>query len=800
MHVKRDGTWARMTRGDLPSGSVTFLFTDVEGSTRLLHELGEEFYSSALIEHRAKLREVFARRGGVEVDTQGDAFFYVFPDAVAAVAGADDAQSSLQGTAVQVRMGLHTGPAMRTEEGYVGREVHRAARIAAAGHGGQILLSHETRRLIDADVLDLGDHRLKDFAEPTRLFQLGSRRFPPLNTIANTNLRRPASTFVGRAHEVQAVLALLNGGVRLLTLTGAGGSGKSRLAMEVAAALIERTTGGVFWVALSDVRDPALVIPTIAQALGARGGLEDRIADRDLLLVLDNLEQVIEAAAEIIALIERCPRLVVVATSRELLRVRGEVEYPVPPLAEQDAVQLFCQRAGEQPSATIAELCRRLDNLPLAVELAAAATSVLSASEIVDRLGRRLDLLKGGRDLDRRQRSLRATIAWSHELLSPEEKALFAQLAVFAGDWSLAAAEAVCLAELGTLQSLVEKNLVRRLGDRFGMLQMIRQYAEEQLDRAGDVDVLLSKLASYLIESVRAEGPPQFLGRQPSAFACFEREHTNVRRVMEWALQQRRHDVSLELIGTLFMFWTSQGHLTEAIQWAKKGLQVRGEAGEDLWTRALVGISQICRDAGDLSTSLQLKQELLDRYARQEIADPLLLPALFVNLAESAMKDGEFERAHELAEESLRLRVARGLSPARALLSLGELSLLSGDLVEAERLLQQAASGLADIQDEVNGLSALERLGEVAYRCGDHDLAARRFQEAMQRCHRIGQKPLAGECLLGLAVVLEAEGDVGRAARLWGQDRRCSDRLAQSPEERGMASHSPSTFSPKALR
>jgi tetratricopeptide (TPR) repeat protein len=269
---------------------------------------------------------------------------------------------------------------------------------------------------------------------------------------------------------------------------------------------------------------------------------------------------------------------------------------------------------------------------------------------------------------------------------------------------------------------------------------------------------------------------------------------------MEWALQQRRHDVSLELIGTLFMFWTSQGHLTEAIQWAKKGLQVRGEAGEDLWTRALVGISQICRDAGDLSTSLQLKQELLDRYARQEIADPLLLPALFVNLAESAMKDGEFERAHELAEESLRLRVARGLSPARALLSLGELSLLSGDLVEAERLLQQAASGLADIQDEVNGLSALERLGEVAYRCGDHDLAARRFQEAMQRCHRIGQKPLAGECLLGLAVVLEAEGDVGRAARLWGQDRRCSDRLAQSPEERGMASHSPSTFSPKALR
>jgi predicted ATPase/class 3 adenylate cyclase len=758
----------RMMRGDLPAGSVTFLFTDVEGSTRLLHELGEELYSRALVEHRVTLRDIFVRRGGVEVDTQGDACFYAFPDAVAAIAAADEAQSALQGAPVQVRMGLHTGPAMRTDDGYVGREVHRAARIAAAGHGGQVLLSHETRRLVDADVLDLGDHRLKDFAEATWLFQLGSRRFPPLNTISNTNLRRPVSTFVGRAHDVEAVLALLNGGVRLLTLTGPGGSGKTRLATEAAAELIGKLSGGVFWVSLSTVRDPALVIPSIAQSLGARGELEERIGDRELLLVLDNLEQVVEAAAEITAVIERCPRLVIVATSRELLRVRGEVEYPVLPLAEQDAVQLFCQRARQQPSGTIAELCRRLDNLPLAVELAAAATSVLSPPQIVDRLGRRLDLLKGGRDLDGRQKSLRATIAWSHELLSSEEKALFARLAVFAGDWSLAAAEAVCLADLSTLQSLIEKNLVRRLGDRFGMLETIREYAAEQLDHAGDGDVLLSKLAGYLIETVRAEGPPQFLGRQPSAFALFAREHANVRLVMDWALQQRRHDVSLELIAALFMVWTSQGHLTEAIQWAEKGLQFRGEAAEDLWTRSLVGMSQIFRDAGDLSTSLQLKEELLDRYTRQESADPLLLPAIFVNLAEFAMNDGEFERAHELAEQSLRLRVARGLSPARALLSLGELALLRDDLVGAEKLLEEAASGLAALQDEVNGLSALERLGEVARRRGDHALAARRFQAAMKRCHFIGQKPLAGECLLGLSLVVEARGDVERAARLWG--------------------------------
>jgi predicted ATPase/class 3 adenylate cyclase len=758
----------RMTRGDLPAGSVTFLFTDVEGSTRLLHKLGEELYSRALAEHREKLRDVFARRGGVEVDTQGDAFFYAFPDAVAAIAAADEAQSALKGTPVQVRMGLHTGPAMRTDEGYVGREVHRAARIAAAGHGGQVLLSHETRLLVDADVLDLGDHRLKDFAEPTWLFQLGSRRFPPLNTISNTNLRRPASSFVGRAHDVEAVLAMLNGGVRLLTLTGPGGSGKTRLATEAAAELVGKTSGGVFWVALSAVRDPALVIPTIAQALGARGELADSIGDRELLLVLDNLEQVVEAAAEIIALIERCSRLVIVATSRELLRVRGEVEYPVLPLAEQDAVQLFCQRARQQPSATIAELCRRLDNLPLAVELAAAATSVLSPPQIVERLGRRLDLLKGGRDLDGRQKSLRTTIAWSHELLSPEEKALFARLAVFAGDWSLAAAEAVCLADLSTLHSLVEKNLVRRLGDRFGMLETIREYAAEQLDHAGDGDALLSTLAGYLIETVQAEGPPHFWGRQPSAFACFEREHANIRQVMDWALQRRRHDVSLELIAALFRFWHSQGHLTEAMGWAEKALQVRGEAAEDLWNRSLVGISEIFKHAGDPSTTLQLKQELLDGYARQETADPLLLPAMFFNLAELAMNVGEFERARELAEESLRLRVTRGLSPAMALFLLGMLALERDDLVGAEKLIEEAASGLAALQDEVNGISALERLGEVARRRGDHALAAHRFQEAIQQCRVIGQKAITGECLLGLAMVVEAGGDVERAARLWG--------------------------------
>jgi hypothetical protein len=353
-------------RRQLPSASVTFLFTDVEGSTRLLHELGAEAYAEALAEHRRVLRKVFAAEGGVEVDTQGDAFFYVFTDARAAVAAGAAANVALEPGLIRIRMGLHTGDALLTGEGYVGEDVHLGARVAAAGHGGQVLLSAATRALLDGGVTDLGEHRLKDFAESVAIYQLGEERFPPLKTISNTNLPRPASSFVGREQETAEVAELVRGH-RLVTLSGPGGSGKTRLSIEAASELVGEFKAGVFWVSLAPVRDASLVLETVGQTLGATDGLVDHIGERELLLLLDNLEQVVEVAPDLASLVEVCPNLHLLATSRELLRVRGEVEYPVPPLAEPEAVTLFCERSGLDPDETTAELCRRLDNLPLAV-------------------------------------------------------------------------------------------------------------------------------------------------------------------------------------------------------------------------------------------------------------------------------------------------------------------------------------------------------------------------------------------------------------------------------------------------
>src|SRR5690348_15360790 len=307
-------------RSDLPSGTVTFLFTDVEGSTRLLREVGAEAYAEALAEHRRLVRAACATDGGVEVDTQGDAFFFAFPSAPGAAAAAQGIRDALEPGPIRVRTGLHTGAPLLTDQGYVGDDVHFAARVAASGHGGQILLSQSTRELVVGfSVTDLGEHRLKDIEEPASLYQLGTKAFPPLKTISNTNLPRPASSFVGRERELSQVLANFERGTRLLTLTGPGGSGKTRLAVEAAATLVPFYKAGVFWVGLASLHETSLVTEQIAQTLGAKDGLAEHIADREMLILLDNLEHVIEAAPELSGLVQACPNLTLFCTSRELL-------------------------------------------------------------------------------------------------------------------------------------------------------------------------------------------------------------------------------------------------------------------------------------------------------------------------------------------------------------------------------------------------------------------------------------------------------------------------------------------------
>ena len=551
---------------ELPHGTVTFLFTDIEGSTRLLHDLGDD-YAEALATHRRALREAFAARGGVEVDTQGDAFFYAFADAADAVAAAAAGRDALEGGPVLVRMGLHTGSPQVTEEGYVGLDVHLGARVAASGHGGQVLLTTATRELAEVEVLELGDHRLKDFADPVAIAQLGSRPFPPLKTISNTNLPRPASVFVGRERELAEVASLVRS-ARLVTLTGAGGSGKTRLALEAAAELVPEHRNGVFWVGLATLRDPALVPEAIAQSLGAKEELARYIGERELLLLLDNLEQVVNAAPELARLVELCPNLRLLVTSRELLRVRGEIEYSVPPLGEPDAVELFCRRSGVAAGADVEELCRRLDNLPLAIELAAARASVLSPRQLVERLGERLDLLRGGRDADRRQQTLRSTIAWSYDLLDDDEQRVFARLAVFVGGCTLTAAEAVCNTGLDTLQSLVDKSLVRWSDERFWMLETIREFAAERLRARAEFDVLVQRHAAWYAELV-ADLELRARHGDPEATHLLTDEIDNLRAGLEASAGRGDIGDAFWMLDGLWYFWIAKGHAAEGLRWAR---------------------------------------------------------------------------------------------------------------------------------------------------------------------------------------------------------------------------------------
>ena len=583
-------------RDDLPSGTVTFLFSDVEGSTKLLHSLGAEAYADALAEHRRVIREACGAEGGVEVDTQGDAFFFAFPTASGALTAAAVLTESLALGPIYVRVGLHTGQPLVTDEGYVGDDVHFAARVGASAHGGQVVLSDATRALVDGVALtDLGEHRLKDIEGAVSIYQLGPKTFPPLKTISNTNLPRPASSFVGREHEISAVLAKIESGARLLTLTGPGGSGKTRLAVEAAATLVPSYKAGVFWVGLASLREASLVMDTIAQTLGAKDNLAEHIAEREMLLLLDNLEQVIEAAPALSGLVQACPNLTLFCTSRELLRVQGEVEFAVPPLATSEAVSLFCERSALEPTDEIAELCAHLDDLPLGVELAAARTKALSPAQILERLSDRLDLLKGGRDADARQQTLRATIAWSYDLLSEEEQRVFLALSVFVGGCTLEAGEEVAEADLDSLQSLVEKSLLRFTSERYWMLETIREFAAEQLAPSAEAERLARRHLAYYFALAEDVDEHRKVGEYE--LGRIEEERDNLRSAFDTALALDPEQ-ALELAGRLGLYWNRRGLYREGRQRLAAALAAAPAARASARARALSEAGNLASLAG----------------------------------------------------------------------------------------------------------------------------------------------------------------------------------------------------------
>ncbi len=494
----------------LPAGTLTFLFTDVEGSTRLVEEIGAARYAEALAEHRRVVREALAEHAGIEVDTQGDAFFCAFSSAQKAVACARRAQERLGAGPIRVRMGLHTGEALVADGHYVGMDVHRGARIAASGHGGQVVVSSTTAAVLEPGsfpLRDLGEHRLKDLSAPLRLFQLGEADFPPLKTLHRTNLPVPATSFVGRRRELESVTALVRDPTaRLVTLTGSGGTGKTRLALQISAELADEFPGGVFWTPLAPLREPGLVATAIANALGVEeadeaplGPALAGVVERPTLVLVDNCEHLLEeAAAAIGTLIRATSELKFVATSREPLAITGEHVFPVDPLERPDAVALFTARAGaagatELDEKAVAELCARLDGLPLALEIAAARAPALPPELLLDRLSQRLQLLRGPRDAEERQQTLHATIAWSYELLAPEEQAVLRRVSLFAGGGELDALEHVADADLEELTSLVSKSLLRIThtpdDPRYWMLETIREFAGGLLaetDEAGE--------------------------------------------------------------------------------------------------------------------------------------------------------------------------------------------------------------------------------------------------------------------------------------------------------------------------
>ncbi|MEP7032906.1 MAG: tetratricopeptide repeat protein [Actinomycetota bacterium] len=755
----------------LPTGTVTLLFTDIEGSTRLLERLGAA-YAETLAKHRRVLRDAFERHGGVEVGTEGDAFFVAFPSASEALAAAREGQDALAEGEVRVRMGMHTGEPIVVGTDYIGMDVHRAARIAAAGHGGQILLSEATRALVgDEGLRDLGRHGLKDIGE-VHLFQVGEDDFPPLKSLRSGNLPAARAPLLGRERERSALVDMLREGTRLVTVVGPGGFGKTTLSLEVGRDLVEHVEGGVWFVDLASTTDPEQVEPAIGASLGATEDLRVHLAARRALLLLDNFEQVVAAADVVASLLETCPGVACLVTSREALHLRGEHTFPLPPLAEDASVELFRERARmvapdfDADDELLARVCERLERIPLAIELAAARVRVLDASQLLARLDQRLPVLTGGaRDAPERHRALRSTIEWSHDLLDEAERRLFSRLAVFVGGWTLEAAEAVCDADLDVLQTLVEKSLVTSERGRFRMLETIREFAGEQLDASGERDVIQQSHAAYFADlAERAE--PQLIS--PEQHIWLDRINTdfdNLRAAFTWlAAAPDGGGEAVRLAANLFFFWYIRGgRYAEGIEWFERALAL--SEGERSLARARVvwGAGFLWGIVGNgeraeprVREALELARELEDASLISRALDCLGILSFFQN--DLPLAQATYEECIQYA------RIADDRwCLADALGTIGSIYPLVGRFDKAK---QAGTEGLeiSRREDDRQGIRmALFGLALADQRLGDLEPARAEAEEALAICREIGDTFFTSYCLWILAGVEVENGNLEKA-------------------------------------
>jgi predicted ATPase/class 3 adenylate cyclase len=816
-------------RPDLPTGTLTFLFSDIEGSTRLVTSLGPGF-RPLLERHQALLRDAFQAADGVEIATEGDSFFVVFRSASSAVAAAAAAQRALAaetwpaevGT-VRVRMGLHTGEGTPGGDNYVGIDVHRAARIAAAAHGGQVLISDSTRALVagslpaDVRLIDLGTFRLKDLDQPERLTQLVVPElpadFPPPRTLETpSSLPTQMTTFVGRRREAEEVADLVRRS-RLVTLTGPGGTGKTRLSLQVATALKDEFSGGAFFVDLSPISDPGLIPTTIASALAlpeepnrpVLESLKAHLRDLRLLLVVDNFEQVQAGAPLIGQLLEAAPQLGIIVTSREVLHLRGEQEYPVPPLgmpdltrlpalealSQYDAVALFIQRArGVRPdfvvdndnAPAVAAICARLDGLPLAIELAAARIKLFAPGAILARLEQTLVFLTStARDLPERQRTLRGAIDWSHDLLDATERTLFRRLGIFVGGFTADDAQAVCDpdAELGIdmldgLASFVDKSLLAQsAGDagepRFVMLETIREYAGERLTASDDAQPIRRRhedLFAGLAERAAAE----LLGPKANAWLDrLEADQGNLRAALQHAADDDRVELALGMGGALWRFWQRRGHLAEG-RTVLEGLLARPGFGAQTRarSRALSGLGGVTYWQGNMAAAGKAYDEGLA--IQRTLDDPAGLAEALYNAGFVAAVGNELEGARALYDESLEILTRTGDQPGvlRLREALSFLLFHQGEFAEARAIQEGNIRAFREAGETVRiaiGSGFLSLL-----RAKDGELAsARALQvEAIDTFRAGGDTQSLVRILIIAAAVAVEEGDLGRAAMLSG--------------------------------
>jgi predicted ATPase/class 3 adenylate cyclase len=821
---------------ELPQGTVTLVFTDIEGSTRLLASLGSR-YEAVLATHRRLLREALSSHGGIEVDTQGDALFYAFLRAQDAVTAAVEAQRALashdfgEGVELRVRMGIHTGEPSLSDEGYVGSDVHLGARISAVAWGGQVVVSSATAALVGGDgdeisLSSLGEHALKDIDGRVELYQVVApgleENFPALRSVSPhpTNLPARLAPLIGREDEIAAVVELLSSeDVSVVTLVGPGGTGKTRLALTVGAGLLSFFSDGVFFVDLSALSDASLVMPAIAQALSLREApgrsltetLGDYLSSKEMVLILDNFEQVMDAAGEVSALVGSSSSLKVVVTSREALRIEGEREFPLHPLAlpssdskaeeilASPAVELFVARAravrpglavSGEDARNVAAICRRLDGLPLAIELAAARIKVLNLSALAARLEKSLAALGSGRrDASARQRTLQGAIAWSYELLDEEEQRLFARLGVFAGGWSLEAAEAVCdrndlaVDVLDGIASLVDKSLVRVVGGdeaRFSMLETIREYALEMLEVSGEVKGIKRAHAAWFAELARTTYPDFAGGQQLAALKRLQVEEANVKSALNWAVSAEP-SLALRLTSDVWRTWWLRGQLTEARQWLDRTTRSSLDDGASR-AKALRGLSVVARAQGDLRVARQAAERSAALY--RQLNDELGLAGSLVTLADVAVGQGDLGPAKGFSEGSRDLYAKNhdAIGVAVSLGNLGYIALLEKRLDDCLALSRDSLR----IHEEHNDK---EGIGDTSLNMGHALLSSGRSEESIdmfERAHAIADELQYAElkwgALVGLASIARHQGDLERAASLLREARRARDSAMILPE------------------